>query len=70
MDFYLDSDDIRRILQNAAKIKKDGRCIHCNGTGWQNWDENGNDIKPGHSSDIEREDGECEECEGVGFIGW
>lgn len=69
-DFYLTSEEVRSILQNAGKIKKDGRCIHCNGTGYENWNENGEDIKPGHTSDPDRCEGECEECEGVGFIGW
>lgn len=66
--FYLDADDIRYLLQNAGKIKKDGRCIECNGTGWQNWDENGGDIKCGRRSSNDREDGECEKCKGAGFI--
>jgi hypothetical protein len=70
MNFYLDSEEIRSILQNAGKIKKDGRCIHCNGTGYQNWNEEGGDIKPGKRNSTDRCDGECEDCEGVGFIGW
>lgn len=67
-EFYLDADDIRYLLQNAGKIKKDGRCIECGGTGWQNWDENGEDIKNGKSASIDRDCGECETCKGVGFI--
>ena len=70
MVFHLNSEEIRDILQNAGKTKKNGRCIHCNGTGWQNWDEEGNDVKPGHSSNTDRCEGECEECKGVGFTGW
>jgi hypothetical protein len=66
-DFYLNSEDIRYILQNAGSIKKDGVCIECGGTGWQNWNEEGNDIKFGTSDDINRDSGECEKCEGVGY---
>ena len=32
-EFYLDADDIRYLLQNAGKIKRDGKCIDCDGTG-------------------------------------
>ena len=67
-EIYLDSETIRYILQNAGRIKREGRGIYCGGTGWQNWDENGNDIKFGQTSDPDRCDGECEECEGVGYI--
>ena len=56
-EFHLDSDDIRYLLQNAGKIKKEGRCIECGGIGWQNWDENGEDIKNGKSSSIDRDYG-------------
>jgi hypothetical protein len=65
---WLEAEGIRYILQNAGKIKKDGRCIECNGTGWQNWDESGGDIRPGLSNDNDRAWGECETCNGVGFV--
>lgn len=66
---YLDSEDVRFILQNAAKIKRDGRCIKCNGTGWTNWNgETGEDEKPGRSSGSNRLEDECEKCDGVGFV--
>lgn len=70
-NFFLDSEDIRNLLQNAHKIKTDGRCIKCDGTGWLNWNgENGSDVKSGRLTyeDSNRTDGECEDCEGVGFI--
>lgn len=74
MDITLSPEEIRYLLQNAGKIKRDGRCINCNGTGWENWNgETGGDIRPG-AVDIsifgneDRICGECEECEGVGFI--
>ncbi len=67
MELYLDSEDIRYILQNAGKIKKDGKCIYCNGTGWENWDEEGEDVKPGRTTKSDRDEGECEKCQGVGF---
>lgn len=66
--FYLESDEIRELLHNAGKIKKDGKCIRCNGTGWENWNDEGNDVKCGQSNNIERTNGECEKCDGVGYI--
>lgn len=71
--FYLDSEDMRYILQNAGKIKRDGRCINCNGTGWENWDgATGEDKRPGrlpnYHNDTDRLESECETCGGVGFI--
>ncbi len=68
-EIIIDSEDVRYILQNAGKIKKDGKCIDCNGTGWINWNgETGEDIKPGRrGSNIERDDDECEKCDGVGY---
>ena len=68
MELYLDSEDVRYILQNAAKIKRDGKCLHCNGTGWVNWNsETGDDLKTGRTTSTKREDGECETCCGVGY---
>lgn len=66
-DLYFNSEEVRYILQNAGKIKEDGRCIHCNGTGWENWNEEGEDIQFGRRSNTDRCEGECEECQGVGF---
>lgn len=71
MEIILDSEDVRYILQNAGKIKKDGRCTVCNGSGWINWNgETGTDTKPGRSdgSDLTRDEDECESCDGVGFV--
>jgi len=44
------------------------RCIVCDGTGYQNWDENGDDVKSGKTSNPDRDHGECENCDGLGFI--
>lgn len=69
MQLYLDSDDVRYILQNAVKIKKDGKCVHCNGTGWISWNgETGEDVKPGRATSAKRDEDECESCDGVGYI--
>lgn len=65
----LESEDIRYLLQNAGKIKKDGKCINCNGTGWENWNgETGEDKKPGRRTNMDRDEDECQKCEGVGYI--
>jgi hypothetical protein len=65
---FLSSRDIRWILQNAGSIKNDCRCVDCDGSGYQNWDEEGNDIKTGESSDPMRCYGECGSCDGIGYI--
>ena len=70
MQITLDSEDLRYIIQNAGKIKKDGKCIHCKGTGWINWNcEDGGDVKAGTNyDDNTRDNDECNECEGVGYV--
>jgi hypothetical protein len=68
MECYLSSEQIRYIIQNAGKIKDDCKCIVCNGTGWVSWDENGEDVKAGKTSSLDRDYGECEECFGIGYI--
>lgn len=40
----------------------------CDGTMYQNWDQNGNDVKSGRSDDNDRCTSECENCNGIGFI--
>lgn len=45
-----------------------GICLSCNGSGEENWNEDGEDIKPGHSYADDRSNGPCENCEGLGFI--
>ncbi len=67
-EHYFDSEEVRFILQNAGKIKRDGVCIHCGGTGWRNWDgDTGDDVKHGQSDNPDRESDECETCDGVGY---
>jgi len=67
-EFNLTSIQLRDFLQNSGKIKKDGICINCFGTGWENWNEKGEDVKSGRTSDENRCEGECEFCNGLGFI--
>ena len=70
MEFYLDSDEVRSIILNAHKIKEFNKCPDCEGTGWENWDPDGGDVKPGHivNWDDDRDEGECEKCSGVGYV--
>ncbi len=65
----LSSKEIRYLLQNAGKIKRDGKCIPCGGTGWVNWNsKTGNDVKPGRRIiTTNRDEDECEKCQGVGY---
>ena len=63
-------EDIHYIIVNADKIKNDCLCETCKGTGYQNWNENGEDIKPGKLTEWveDRMDGNCEVCLGVGYV--
>ena len=68
-EFFFNSEEVRFILQNAGKIKRDGACIQCGGTGWENWNgETGDDVKHGQSDNPDRDSAECETCNGVGYI--
>jgi rubredoxin len=63
--------DVRSLILNAHKIKKDHVCHKCNGTGYENWNgETGDDIKPGRLTNFDdvRIDGECENCDGIGYV--
>lgn len=64
----IEPSDIRYILTNAYLIKRDAMCIHCNGTGYINWDGiTGTDIKPGYYDGIDRDCDLCQDCDGIGF---
>lgn len=68
--FILTSEEVRSIILNAHKIKKDHVCTSCAGTGFVNWNNvEGNDKKAGKLAnyDENREDGYCEDCLGVGY---
>jgi len=65
---YLTNEEFRGLLKDAYKIKRDAKCSNCNGTGYENWSANGDDIKPGRTSNPDRCDGLCEECNGLGYI--
>lgn len=43
------------------------RCLQCDGTGCENWNEDGDDVRPGYSSSNDRENGSCEVCRGIGY---
>lgn len=58
---------VRGIILGTTDYRK---CPLCEGTGFQNWDENGNDVKSGRGdlgTEI-RSTGECDNCDGLGFI--
>lgn len=61
-------DDVRYLILNAEKIKQN-KCSDCDGTGHQNWNDDGEDIKPGKldSYNENRVDGPCESCQGIGY---
>lgn len=62
---YFTIDDMRATILGQTPWKK---CPQCEGTGYENWDENGTDIKSGRTGDPNRTDGECENCNSLGFI--
>jgi len=70
MQEIVNENDIRSIILNADKIKKDHKCKTCDGTGFLNWNEDGEDIQPGKLKKWveERTDGICEECQGIGYL--
>ena len=43
-------------------------CLSCNHSGLENWNDDGDDLRPGHSSDPDRCNGDCETCDGLGFV--
>ena len=48
--FNISSKEVRDLLNNAYLIKKDGKCLECDGTGYLNWNETGEDVKTGYST--------------------
>jgi len=71
MTEVVNGEDIRGLILNAHKIKKNHKCTKCNGTGYTNWNgETGDDEKAGRLKkyDSVRTDGECETCGGVGYV--
>lgn len=44
------------------------KCLNCEGSGWENWDEDGCDVRHGMTSNPERCSGECEDCNGIGYV--
>ncbi|MEY3400596.1 MAG: hypothetical protein RLZZ86_199 [Cyanobacteriota bacterium] len=67
-DNYFEPEEIRSIIFNAHKIKEFNKCPLCDGIGWENWDEDGGDIKAGRTNDPDREEGQCENCNGIGYV--
>lgn len=65
--YYYSAEDLRNIILNAHKIKQFNRCNQCQTTGVENWDDDGEDVKPGYGGP-ERTTGVCQCCDGVGFI--
>ena len=68
MKYYhtIDSEEFRNLIITTKQQQT--QCQNCKGTGWENWDENGEDIKFGRSNDSKRVDGECQTCKGIGFV--
>ena len=48
--YLLDADEIRYLILNGSSIKLMDKCDNCDGTGWENWNSDGYDIKKGKSS--------------------
>lgn len=61
--FEFSAEELRQILSGKFNSFE---CLYCNGTGWENWNEEGDDLKPGKSVSKDRVTGRCEECHGLG----
>ena len=61
--FQFSVEEMKLLLSGKFSTFK---CIACNGTGVQNWSEDGDDVCPGWSDREDRESGDCDECQGVG----
>lgn len=59
--------DLRNLILNAHKVREHNRCEQCLGTGHENWNEDGEDIRHGESADPTRVNGICQVCEGIGY---
>ena len=44
------------------------KCNLCKGTGYINYEDEGNDIISGESKNLNRINEECSNCEGLGFV--
>ncbi len=62
----IDSKEFRQLI--ITPKEKQTECDNCGGTGWENWNEDGEDIKHGRTEDSGRVDGECQDCKGIGFV--
>lgn len=62
----IDSEEFRNLILTPKSKQKE--CQNCGGTGWENWNADGEDVKKGRSNDKGRTDGECEICRGIGYV--
>ena len=58
-------EDMRDTILGKTKWSK---CPLCEGTGLENWDELGENVRAGYSSDPDRYTDTCQNCEGLGFV--
>ena len=62
----IDSEEFRNLI--VTPKEKQTECRSCKGTGWENWNEDGENIKAGRTEDSGRVEGECQNCKGIGFV--
>ena len=62
----IDSEEFRNLILTPEE--KQTECDNCKGTGWESWNEDGEDVKVGRSNDSKRVDGECQDCKGIGYV--
>jgi hypothetical protein len=67
MNHTVSTDQLKSLILNAHKVKENNRCEQCLGTGYENWNENGEDIRHGQTSDPSRANGVCQICDGIGY---
>ena len=62
---YFTKDEMRQTIIGKVNWSK---CPQCDGTGYENWDEDGFNVKSGNTDDPNRASGGCENCEELGYI--
>ena len=59
------TEEMRNTILGSTVWKQ---CPACNGTTWENWNEDGEDVRPGPSTSPDRATGECNNCDYLGFV--
>jgi len=68
-DLFRIVDELPEAMSHFESGKVDFmKCNLCKGTGYINYEDEGNDIISGESKNLNRINEECSNCEGLGFV--